>query len=85
MSRMFLLTWSGSSLKIVNSLFPDVRSRRHCKEKAMCFFHSFTLNSVLLSLEPTLLVDFFIDLRLFLSLFTHYVHESVGGVKRAAM
>ncbi len=49
------------------------------------FFHNLALQSILLSSKPSLSFDFCVDLRSPLSLFTHYVPESVGGAKQAAM
>ncbi len=47
-------------------------------------FHNLALHSVLLSLEPSLLFGFCIDLHVRLS-HKHYMHKSVGGAKQAVM
>ncbi len=66
----------------VHSLFPNDGIRRKAMQRL--FFHNLGLHRILLSLEQFLSFVFCVDLCVCLS-HKHYMCESVGGAKQAAM
>ncbi len=64
----------------VHPLFPNVGIKRKAMQRL--FFHNLALHSVLLSLEQSLS---FLRWPAFTSGYLHYMRESVGGAKQAAM